>query len=48
VLPARTQFFKESQTSLTLWVTPLSQNHFPISSCSFESRDEILLKGGRL
>jgi hypothetical protein len=45
VLPARTQFSKESQTGLTLWITPLSQNHFPISSCSFESRDEILLKG---
>jgi hypothetical protein len=48
VLLARTQFFKKSQTGLTLWVTPLSQNHFPTSSCSFKSRDKIFLKGGRL
>jgi hypothetical protein len=48
VLTARNRFFKESQTGLTLWVTPLSKNHFPTSSCNFESRDEILLKGGRL
>jgi hypothetical protein len=40
--------FKGSQTCLTLWVTSLSKNHFPTSSCNFESRDEILLKGGRL
>jgi hypothetical protein len=48
VLTARTRFFMESQTSLTLWVTSLFKNHFPTSSCNFESRDEILLKGGRL
>jgi hypothetical protein len=30
------------------WVTPLSTNFFPTSSCNFESLDEILLKGGRL
>jgi hypothetical protein len=29
VLTARTRFFKESQTGLTLWVTPLSKNHIP-------------------
>jgi hypothetical protein len=29
VLTARTWFVKESRTSLTLWVTPLSKNHFP-------------------
>jgi hypothetical protein len=40
--------FKGSQTSLTLWVTSLSKNPFPTPSCNFESRDEILLKGGRL
>jgi hypothetical protein len=45
VLTARTRFFEESQTSLTPWVTFLSKNHFPTSSCNFESRDEILLKG---
>jgi hypothetical protein len=28
VLTARTLFFKESQTGLTLWVAPLSKNHF--------------------
>jgi uncharacterized protein YqjF (DUF2071 family) len=48
VLTARTRFFKRSQTSLTLWVTSPSKNHFPISSSNSESRDEILLKGGRL
>jgi hypothetical protein len=48
VLKTSTRVFKESQIRLTLWVKPLSQNHFPNSSCSFESRDEILLKGGRL
>jgi hypothetical protein len=48
VLTTRTRFFKESQTDLILWVTSLSKNHFPTSSCKFESRDEILLKGGRL
>jgi hypothetical protein len=48
VLTASTRFFKESQTSLTLWVTPLCTNFFPTSSCKFESRDEILLKGCRL
>jgi hypothetical protein len=48
VITARSQFFKGSQTSLTLWVTSRSQNHFPTSSCNFESRDEILIKGGRL
>jgi hypothetical protein len=48
VLMARTRFFKESQTNLTLWVTSLSKNHFPTSSCNSESRDEILHKGGRL
>jgi hypothetical protein len=47
VLTARTRFFKESRTSLTLWVTALSKNHFPFL-CNFESQDEILLKGGRL
>jgi hypothetical protein len=45
VLTARTRFFKRSQTSLTLWVTSPSKNHFPISSSNSESRDEILLKG---
>jgi hypothetical protein len=44
-LTARTRFSKGSQTSLTLWATSLSKNHFPNSSCNFESRDEILLKG---
>jgi hypothetical protein len=29
VLTPRTRFFKESQTGLTLWVTPLSKSHFP-------------------
>jgi hypothetical protein len=48
VLKTSTRVFKESHIRLTLWVTPLSQNHFPTSSCKFESRDEILLKGGRL
>jgi hypothetical protein len=48
VLKTSTRVFKESQIRLTLWVTPLSQNYFPNSSCNFESRDEILLKGGRL
>jgi hypothetical protein len=48
VLTARTLIFEGSQTSLTLWVTSLSKNPFPIFSCNFESRDEILLKGGRL
>jgi hypothetical protein len=48
VLVARTRFFKGSMTSLTPWVTSPSKNHFPASSCNFESRNEILLKGGRL
>jgi hypothetical protein len=48
VFKTSTRVFKESQIRLTLWVTPLSQNHFLTSSCNFESRDEILLKGGRL
>jgi hypothetical protein len=29
VLTARTRIVKESRTSLTLWVTPLSKNYFP-------------------
>jgi hypothetical protein len=45
---ARNQSFKGSQTNLNLWVTSLSKNHLPTSSCNFESWDEILLKGGRL
>jgi hypothetical protein len=48
LLTARTPFFEGSQTHLTLWVTSLSKSHFPISSSNYESRDEILLKGGRL
>jgi hypothetical protein len=48
VITARSRSFKGSQTSITLWVTSLSENHLPTSSCNFESRDEILLKGGRL
>jgi hypothetical protein len=48
VITARSRSFKGSQTSLTPWVTSLTKNHIPTSSCNFESRDEILLKGGRL
>jgi hypothetical protein len=45
VIMARSRSFEGSQTSLTLWVTSLSENHLPTSSFNFESRDEILLKG---
>jgi hypothetical protein len=48
VFKTSNRVFKEGQIKLTLWVTPLSQNHFLTSPCNFESRDEILLKGGRL
>jgi hypothetical protein len=37
--------FQGNPDRLTLWVTSLSKKHFPTSSCNFESRDEILLKG---
>jgi hypothetical protein len=45
--PARRQVFKWSKANWISWVTSLFENP-PTSSFTFESRDEILFKGGRL
>jgi hypothetical protein len=47
-ITARSRLFQGSQTSLSQWVTTLTENHLPTSSCTFESWNKILLKGGRL
>jgi hypothetical protein len=48
VITARSRSCEGSQTSLTLWVISLSENHLPTLFCTFLSRDEIPFKGGRL
>jgi hypothetical protein len=45
---ATSQAVKWGKANQISRVTPLCKNLFPTSSCSFESQDKILLKGGRL
>jgi hypothetical protein len=45
VLTTRNRFFKESQAGLTLWVTPLSKNHFPFSLVISNLGTRFFLRG---
>jgi hypothetical protein len=42
---ATSQAVKWGKANCISWVTPLCTNFSPTSSCNFESRDEILLRG---